>query len=240
MSKYTTQLRFPIEQKLADLHLENLEENWPRAYDMLGLADYPIFDEAYRSTLNDKIIRRYYFREIGFETMGHFRMMLRRTMHEIMPYYNQMYESQSLVTDPMKSVHEGYTESWNRDNVVDTVNDSTHSSNSQTDSNGTNSNRNVYQDTPMSLLESDSIESLKYATNVTYDNGTDTNHATGSSSSTGHNTTNRGENDEGWRVHETDGFRESQSDLLMKYRKTFLNIDLEIVDRLDDLFMGLW
>lgn len=32
----------------------------------------------------------------------------------------------------------------------------------------------------------------------------------------------------------------SYSELLMEYRKTFLNIDMKIIDELKDLFMGLW
>ncbi len=93
MSKYRVQLRWLVEQWLADKGAANIEANWPLAYEQLGLADYPIFDEAYRPTLNDKIIRHYYMYEIGAETPGLFRLFVRDTMHLIMPYYNQMYES---------------------------------------------------------------------------------------------------------------------------------------------------
>ena len=34
---------------------------------VLGLDDYPIFDESHRSVLNQKIVRRYWLREIGIE-----------------------------------------------------------------------------------------------------------------------------------------------------------------------------
>ena len=69
MSKYSLQLRWLVEQTLADAKLPNIEANWHAAYDKLGLADYPIFDEAYRQTLNDKIIRHYWVYEIGSETV---------------------------------------------------------------------------------------------------------------------------------------------------------------------------
>src|SRR4051794_4007521 len=39
----------------------------------IGLNDYPIFDEAYRPTLNKKITDRYLNREIGMETISLFR-----------------------------------------------------------------------------------------------------------------------------------------------------------------------
>ncbi|WP_459617235.1 hypothetical protein, partial [Enterobacter hormaechei] len=65
MSKYTTELRWIIEN----------------GYD-LQLNEYPIFDENYREELNQKIINHYYFREIGFETVGLFRFYLKQTMNE--------------------------------------------------------------------------------------------------------------------------------------------------------------
>lgn len=71
MSKYSLQLRWLVEQTLADAKLPNIEANWHAAYDKLGLADYPIFDETYRETLNDKIIRHYFMYEIGAETSGY-------------------------------------------------------------------------------------------------------------------------------------------------------------------------
>ena len=71
MSKYTTELRYLIQS----------------GFD-LGLRNYPIFDENYRSKLNEKILNHYYMREIGFETAGLFKRYLNVKMEEIMPYYN--------------------------------------------------------------------------------------------------------------------------------------------------------
>ena len=79
MSKYTTELRYLIQS----------------GFD-LGLRNYPIFDENYRSKLNEKILNHYYMREIGFETAGLFKRYLNVKMEEIMPYYNQMYLSASI------------------------------------------------------------------------------------------------------------------------------------------------
>lgn len=84
MSFYTTQLRQLIEN----------------GYD-IGLKDYPIFDESYRNVLNQKIIDHYYMREIGAETPALFVFFLNRKMREIMPYYNQLYESAKIEYDPL-------------------------------------------------------------------------------------------------------------------------------------------
>ena len=62
MSKYTTELRFIVEQGLQSRLVDNIEANWPLIYSDIGLDDYPIFQEAYRETLNNKIIRHYYTR----------------------------------------------------------------------------------------------------------------------------------------------------------------------------------
>lgn len=67
----------------------------------LPLDEYPIFDENHRAILNDKIIAHYYFREIGQETPSRFAFNLRRKMNEIMPYYNQLYESELIKYDPL-------------------------------------------------------------------------------------------------------------------------------------------
>lgn len=67
----------------------------------LALDTYPIWSEDYRNILNQKIIDHYMFREIGQETPDRFNFFLSRKMNEIMPYYNQMYESQLIEFDPM-------------------------------------------------------------------------------------------------------------------------------------------
>lgn len=87
MSKYTTELRYLIESK------------YP-----LGLDSYPIFEESYRQTLNDKILQYYMFREIGFETPALFANRLNQKMNLIMPYYNQLYKSAVLEFDPLSTI----------------------------------------------------------------------------------------------------------------------------------------
>ena len=232
MSVYTVQLRYPVEQKLMDMGLACTELNWPSCYGYLGLGDYPIFDEEYRSTLNDKIIRAYWLREIGFETFGLFRWHMRRMMHEIMPYYNQLYESEKLITDPLGTKNMEYSEKWTRGEVT------ARSGTSDTTGNSTvvNDDRNVFQDTPMNGLDTGAVESMDYATNVTFDKGT---------SSTDSATNNRNKSDytgdfDGTKTHTEKGVDKPQSEMLLLYRKTFRNIDLEIIGELEPLFMQLW
>lgn len=62
----------------------------------LGLKNYPIFSESHRKELNEKIINHFRYREIGYETITQFIFALNRKMFEIMPFYNQLYESEEL------------------------------------------------------------------------------------------------------------------------------------------------
>lgn len=111
MSDYTTQLRWPVERK--QYETKRGPDDYSTCYSMLGLDDYPIFDESYRPQLNDKIIRHFYFREIGFETLAQFRWYMRRTMHENMPYFNQLYNSLNLITDPITNQKYTWGEVYN-------------------------------------------------------------------------------------------------------------------------------
>ena len=69
---------------------------------------YPLFDEAYRPTLNARIIDHFRFQEIGEETVEMFIFALNRKMREIMPFYNEMYKSTLLSFSPLDSTD--YTE----------------------------------------------------------------------------------------------------------------------------------
>ena len=101
MAKYTTELRHVVEQAEKDATGSYTPFSYTEAsYKAVGLDAYPIFDEGYRASLNDKIIDHFYMREIGAETVGLFRLFVMRTMNEQMPYFNELYEKQAMLIDP--------------------------------------------------------------------------------------------------------------------------------------------
>lgn len=51
------------------------------------------FDPTHKPVLCDKIVRHYWFNEIGAETAERFRFYINTQLCEIMPYYNMLYES---------------------------------------------------------------------------------------------------------------------------------------------------
>lgn len=78
----------------------------PYAADQIFSFSFPIWDDNYKPVLTQKILRHYYFREIGEETVGMWKMRLHQTLLEIMPYYNQLYQSTILEYEPL------WTRNW--------------------------------------------------------------------------------------------------------------------------------
>lgn len=93
--------------------------------------NYPIFDEAYRTTLNTKILRHYYTREIGEETVELWRFRLNTRMNEIMPYYNLLYKSATLNFNPLYDVDYSTSRSGTTDSTGDSMS-STNATETQT------------------------------------------------------------------------------------------------------------
>lgn len=240
MSKYTTQLRWIVEQIGQGLEVPNDQEYADAVYKYIGLSKYPIFDESYRSRLNDKIIDHYFFREIGQETAAQFAQMMKRTMQEIMPKYNRLYEVlQTELDHPLSDFtrHRDIVDDFTSE--VDGRTNTTSNGTSSTSS--TDHNRNVFQDTPMSLLSnsgSPSIEDLDYATNVTYDDGTGTTNGTTSNVGTGTSNTDRVDNRK--RVEDEYGRNKSLAYLIDEFNDKFVDIDLLVINDLEDLFFKLW
>ena len=93
MSTYTTELRYILESYAgldSSTEYPSIDKVIEKARAKLFDFNYPIFDESYRNHLESLICLHYYRREIGFETVGLFKMYLERTMKEIMPYFNQL------------------------------------------------------------------------------------------------------------------------------------------------------
>lgn len=191
MSHYTTELRFVCE-KFAGLDESVgyndvnriIESSRSRIFNF----DYPIFDDTYKSVLETKIIKHYYTQEIGFETVGLFQHKLDMRMNEIMPYYNELYQSAALEFNPLYDVditetHEGSGEKTGRGTEADTgvkgrqtanTFNSTRSLSDDASNEGTgnNTNYNLYSQTPQGGLTGvDNEEYLTDARKITDDNG---------------------------------------------------------------------
>ena len=226
----------------------------------IGLDKYPIFDEGYRTPLNNKIIDHYMFYEIGQETTSMFRFFINRKMNEIMPYYNQLYESARIKFDPLLTMDlrmlvdaGGSSTTTNANHIIggvnSTVNGSSDSSaTTHSDNASENKSRAVTSDTPQTQLSgnSDYASGLADSTSTgtsTTDSNSDS-HTTDTTSSV--SDTSSDENSTGNLTHNantdsvTRGRNAPAQDLIMSWRDSFLNIDMEVIDELTSQFMGVW
>ena len=104
MSTYTTEVRYICEEAAGLDHSEGytgVNEILEKAREKIFDFDYPMFDDNYRAVLETKILKHYYTREIGLETVGLWKLKLDTKMNEIMPYYNQLYNSELIKFNPM-------------------------------------------------------------------------------------------------------------------------------------------
>lgn len=262
MSKYTTEVRYICEVAYG---LNGTEENVPSVDTIIDGAresifdfEYPIFDEAYRPVLEKKILKHFYTREIGEETVGLWKLRLNTKLNEIMPYYNKLYLSELIEFNPLYT-DDLYKEGTknNEENSQGEFNTNVDGSNTRTDNttSATTTDKWVlYSDTPqggiagISGAEDDpSLGDNGYLTNATHTIGGNGNavHNTGTvrndsdTTTTGSNTgkvTNDGEYAE--HVY---GYRGYNPNILLRdFRNNLLNIDMQIIKDLRVLFFNLW
>lgn len=132
MSKYTTEVRFICEQKAglnSSAGFESVDEILEKSWDKILTTKCTIFDEEYRKPLFKKILKHYYTREIGAETVGLWQLWINRDLEEKLPYYNQLYSSTLLEFNPFNDVDLTTKENRTGKNTGNTT-----SSNTQTNS----------------------------------------------------------------------------------------------------------
>ena len=235
MSKYTTEVRFICEQKCGlteSVGANSVDEVISKSWDKIFTTKCEFFDENYRENLCCKILKHYYLREIGAETVGIWLLWMNTKLEEIMPYYNQLYSSAKLEFNPFYDVD--LTRQHIRDYEGNTNTEDNGKRNTTGNSNGTN--YRLYSDTPQGSLVG--VENETYLTDATKQ--TDNNNSTvaETTETTGKTDTNSTENF----IETVKGKQgtENYSSLLQKYRETFLNIDMQVIDEFKDLFMLLW
>ena len=203
MSKYTTEVRYICEhfsglsESVGFNDVEQVIKNClPKIFDF----NFPIFDESYRSVLETKILRHYYTREIGLETVGLWKLKLNTKLNEIMPFYNQLYKSELIEFNPLYDVDLTRERKIQGTGTKDTENGESregesHANTSQTSTNNVTENSNdkgnvngtvdgtqnqntsgngtnMYSDTPQGAITD--LQAGKYLTNATVDSATNT------------------------------------------------------------------
>lgn len=111
MSLFTTEVRFICENYAGFSESQGYKKvneivhaAAPEIFDEFNAND-DFFDETYRPLLEEKILKHFYTREIGYETVGLWQMKLNQKMSEIMPYYNRLYRSELIDFNPLYTVN---------------------------------------------------------------------------------------------------------------------------------------
>lgn len=228
MAKYTMELR-----KVCDYYTREEVENWFKNYE---LSDFLRPDEIEsietaniwsKDRLAKKIVDHYFMREIGFETPALFKHYAMVTMQEIMEEKLPLIYSSSIKYDPLVNVD--YTEKFERSLEGSANNNGESSSNSSSDS------LNINNNTPQTRISKQNLNDGIYASSVNQnessinDKTTTTNN--GSSSSNENYIKN---------VKGNSGVSATAQKMIEQYRKNIIAIDRDIINKLNNLFMGLY
>ena len=224
MSKYTIELRH-----LFDFFTRDTIEGWFKDY---NLEDYLTYEQINtietagiwsKDKLAKKIVDHYYMREIGFETPALFKHFVKVSMQEIMEEKLPLIYSASIEYDPLINVD--YVEKYERQI------DNTQSGTDTTSQNS--SGLTVASDTPQGEITKTNILAGRYASNTSA--GESTNSSNSSNSATGQSIEGSTKTIKG-----NSGVSATAQKMIEQYRQNIVAIDRDIINELNDLFMGIW
>lgn len=267
MSSYTMQLRELIEMwtqydEIYRSPKEKIEIGRTKLFDF----DYPIFDSEYKKTFETHFIRNFYMREIGFETEGLFKFQLETWLLIHMPYFNKLFESELLTFNPLYNSEMNVTKNKTADKTQNDTRNSTTTASTDGTSSGTNEqdatgslvddnfSRNLESDNPdsrLALTANDGEGVIQYASSIK--ENTDNNSKTSTSNTTATDTTTSSVDSTGTvndtttsTINDTEDYIEhvigktgtqSYAKLLQEYRESFIRIEKQIFNEMQELFM---
>ena len=203
-------------------------------YSLLKDKNFKMFDFDYdfytdnldiKQSFEAKFIDTYLFNEIGQETVVRFKHFLKRRLNNIMPYYKQLYETELRTKEIDFMLNKDLTETFER--LVEGENIS------NVNANSTNSSNDKVKE---SYLEQGlaNIDLEDKLTGVTSNNTTIESNSISSS-------TDKNNNKETTKLISQGNIGvTSSAELLEKWRKILINIDMLIIEECADLFMQVY
>lgn len=230
MSKYTTKY-LDILQNYAlpqtNLDFDTLVNG---TYQDFWNFDFPWYasDGTGKDEFKKLFLLHYITREIGQETIYLHRAFLASRLREIMPYYQGVYETLTLEFPWDGNVDVQYTgtESRNEDSTTSTTEHSEGSSNSQTDT------QSIDSENPQVTIQTNDYASSMNRGESTGSQNIE-NDATRSQTYEGSSNVGNQRTEKGYR-----GL--TRGEIVKDMRDAIYNINLEIIDRCEDLFLGVW
>lgn len=173
--------------------------------------DYPFYSETYRKTFEQHFIDHFYFDEIGQETVSRFKQRLKIKFNLIMPYWNKIFLADALE----QRILDNYdvTETYTR-NVLNNTN-----------ATNENVNKNLASDTPTTKVDFNQVD---FFSSIVKDIGSNTSNV-------------KGDSKENWtRKMQGNIGVQTDADAIIKYWQSLRQIEIEIFNQCDDLFMGVY
>lgn len=189
--------------------------------------DYPFYSEERRKQFEQHFIEHFYFDEIGQETPARFKHRLKIKLNLIMPYWNKIFladELEQRILDNY-SVTETYTS--NIENSSSAINENSVNTSNES------INKNLESETPVTKVDFDQVD---YFSNIVKDIGS------GTSNTTASNTHNVNDNRrESW-TRKMDGNIgvQTDADAIIKYWQSLRQIEIEIFNQCNSLFMEVY
>lgn len=220
MATYSVELR-----RIVQTFGRNEVRSWFSEY---NLANYVLPDQLEvinqagffkPEIIADHIIDKFFMREIGFETPGEFKRQAKIKMREIMARQAPLMYTVSVSYDPL--INENFTETISR----------TTDNQGKTTSTANGSGVSVASDTPQGQINKNEILAGKYASQV---NATDTT-SDGTSNADSHETEAITRHREG-----NTGISATYQKMIEQYRDNIIEIEQNIFNELEELFMGIW
>lgn len=254
MASYTMELRNYIEAFSQDTetmsHRDRIEAGRSKLFDF----DYPIFDPAYKKEFETHFIRNFYNREIGFETEGLFKFKLENWLVINMPYFNQLFKSELLAFDPLLNmkIDESSNKKADKDSKSNSTQDGTGHNTGKTDNDGSlttdNFEREINSDNPdtrLALTANDGEGLIEYASSIREQNQNNKSDSSSTSTQTS-DSTNHFTSDSETTLNENEDYIASRvgkigdvtySKMVLEFRQTFLRIEKQIFNEMNELFM---
>ena len=232
MATYTMEIR-----KIIDFYGREEVESWFKDYE---LEDYLTQEQIStivnagiwnKNKLAKKIVDHYYMREIGFETPGLFANRVKARMQEIMEDYLPVIYSNAIEFDPLVNVD--FTETFERNIESESQNNGTSSSNSNSNSSGLN----VNSDTPQGQINKQDILQGAYASSTS---ASESESAVQDSTTTQNNGTANQLENYTKKTKGNSGVSATAQALIKQYRDIIRAVDREIIEELNDMFMGIF
>ena len=226
MSNYTIELRFLENEPITKIFDFNY------TYYMKGLVSDEIYEEK-KKEFERKFIETYYFDEIGYKTPDRFKQRLKNYLDRGFKIWNERFKTE------LEVERQKINFLLNKDLVEERITSgnasgsATTSSSTTSNNNNAANNKNTVNDTPDTRFTS----TENFATSITTDQTTSqsTNTGTGETTSTSNQNNNV-----------TDKFTSkgnigitSSAELLEKWRSVIIDIDNEIIEDADRLFMQI-